>query len=563
MAYLKLVAGCEPGKEFEIPGVGQATIGRSGDCHVALDVAAVSRHHAAVVAEGGQFYVEDLGSRNGTLLDGQPVVGRTPLRDGSAISVCDQEFTFHIHRTPSLMASPTRNDESSLAQLVSDDEEEGNSRASVMGTIDLGSGSIAWNLSAKPEVKLAAMVEISHALAQSISLSEMLPHLLESLFKVFVQADRGFVIMRPNPEAPLTPVAAKSRRESQEGQMRISRTIIEEAINSKQAILSADAASDERFGMAQSIADFQIRSMICAPMLGSDGEPVGLIQIDTMNQRSRFTQDDLEVLAAVASQAGVAIDNASLHEAAAQQRALERDLQLAARMQRALLPNGPPQAPGYSFFAYYESARQVGGDYYDYIALPGGRLAVVVGDVAGKGVSAAILMARISSDVRFALATESDLAKALMLVNMAFASRDVDDRFVTMVVAVIDPATHEMQLVNAGHMPPLLRNAKGKVSEIGESIAGLPLGVYDGYEYESFTHTMQPGDFVTMFTDGFSEAMNSARDLYGMERLIKVVGEGAVSLDELGSHILDDVHKFVGGHPQSDDMCLACFGRTD
>src|SRR6185369_18075413 len=126
----------------------------------------------------------------------------------------------------------------------------------------------SWGLSARPEVKLAALIEISNGLAQAISVQDILPKILDSLFKIFTQADRGFVVMRPRPDGPLVPVAVKTRRAGDEERMRISRTIVEEAMKNKKAMLSADAASDERFGMAQSIADFSIRSMICAPMIG-------------------------------------------------------------------------------------------------------------------------------------------------------------------------------------------------------------------------------------------------------------------------------------------------------
>ena len=309
-------------------------------------------------------------------------------------------------------------------------------------------------------MKLAALLEISNNLGQDARRSnEILPKLLDSLFKIFMQADRGFVVMRPKPDGPLVPVAVKSRRAGDEERMRISRTIVEEAMKSRKAILSADAASDERFGMAQSIADFSIRSMICAPMIGTDGQPMGVIQIDTLNQRARFTDEDLEVLASVASQAAVAIDNAKMHEQVVAQRAMQRDLELARRMQRALLPSKPPQVPGYFFFDYYQAARQVGGDYYDYVPLPGGRFAVIVGDVAGKGVPAALLMARLSADVRFSLASEPDPAKAVQQINDGFAHHDWQDRFVTMIVAVVNPHTNELTMVNAGHMAPLFAAA--------------------------------------------------------------------------------------------------------
>ncbi len=286
-----------------------------------------------------------------------------------------------------------------------------------MATFDVSGGSASWRLSAKPEVKLAALIEISNNLAKTLSVEEILPKLLDSLFKIFVQADRGFVVMRAKPDGPLVPVAVKSRRSDDDERMRISRTIVEEAMKSKKAILSADAATRRAIRHGAEHCRFFDSLDDLRPMIGTDGRAVGVIQIDTLNQRARFTDEDLEVLAGVASQAAVSIDNAKMHEQVVAQRAMQRDLELARRMQRTLLPSNPPQVPGYFFFDYYQSARQVGGDYYDYVQLPGGRFAVIVGDVAGKGVPAALLMARLSADVRSALASEQDPAKAMQQIN--------------------------------------------------------------------------------------------------------------------------------------------------
>ena len=561
MAFLQLVKGESPGKRFDLSPQG-AIIGRSTDCEVSIDVPAVSRRHASIIEEKGRFFVEDLQSRNGTFLNDQKVMDRTPLRDADHLVICDQEFRFHAGDAEAEADDLSLYDASDVAELV-DDTTEGN-RASVMATFDVGSGgSASWRLSAKPEVKLAALLEISNNLGRALSVEDILPKLLDSLFKIFVQADRGFVVMRPKADGPLVPVAVKTRRPDDEERMRISRTIIEEAMKSRKAILSADAASDERFGLAQSIADFSIRSMICAPMIGSDGQALGVIQIDTLNQKARFIDEDLEVLAGVASQAAVSIDNAKMHEQVVEQRAMQRDLELARRMQRTLLPSKPPQVDGYFFFDYYQAARQVGGDYYDYVPLPGGRFAVIVGDVAGKGVPAALLMARLSADIRFSLASEEDPAKAVQQINEGFAHHDWADRFVTMIAAVVNPRTNDLTIVNAGHMAPLLRGGGGSVEEIGEAAAGLPLGVAPGYEYEAHTHALEPGDVVTLFTDGFSEAMNGNRELYGLDRLKRQISSPAVSVVDFGQHILEDVSRFVDGFDQSDDMCLVCFGRVE
>lgn len=561
MAFLELIRGSAPGARFELNG-DIAVIGRSAECEVPVDAPAVSRRHAAIFREGDSFFLEDLKSRNGTILNEQQLAERTRLKDGDRFVICDQEFLF-FSGSGSVMLDPMRLvQESSIAEII-DDTKPGSSRASVMATFDVSGKSASWGLSAKPEVKLAALLEISNNLAQTLSLSDILPKLLDSLFKIFVQADRGFVVMRTKTDGPLVPVAVKSRRPGDEERMRISRTIVEEAMKSKKAFLSADAASDERFGMAQSIADFSIRSLVCAPMVSGDGEPLGVIQIDTLNQRARFTDEDLEVLASVASQAAVAIDNAKMHEQVVAQRALQRDMELARQMQRTLLPSKPPQVPGYFFFDYYQAARQVGGDYYDYVQLPGGRYAVIVGDVAGKGVPAALMMARLSADVRFSLASEPDPAKAIQQINEGFAHHDWSDRFVTMIAAVLNPRTNELTMVNAGHMAPFLRRHGGAVLEIGEEATGLPLGVAPGFEYQSYTHVLEPGDVLTLFTDGFSEAMNGERELYGLERLKAQISSQAVNVADFGGHILEDVRQFVNGVDQSDDMCLVCFGRIE
>lgn len=559
MAKLKILQGATPGQEFDLTGE-QWVVGRSPECDVVLDVAAVSRRHVILLKEDNEYFVQDLGSRNGTYINTNRVNDRAPIRNGDKMLICDVLFEFEDMETQLGGFNPEGSSLLSPLSSGDDDDEEG---STIMATISVprAGSSFSWKSSAKPEAQLEALVEISNALGNTLSVDEILPKLLDSLFKIFVQADRGFVIMQPHADGPLIPVASKARRADQEENSRISRTIVQQAMNGQQAILSADAATDERFSQAQSIADFQIRSLICAPMISSDGESIGVIQIDTVNQMSKFSDQDLQILAGVANQASIAMDNAKLHEEAIKQRALQRDLELANEMQKALLPSSSPKVNGYHFFDFYEAAYMVGGDYYDYFMLPNDRFAVVLGDVAGKGVSAAILMAKLSSDVRFWLAREPDTAKALGKINNAFCQHDWDDRFVTMIVAVVDPETNTLTLANAGHMPPLLRNKDGEVLEIGGEQAGLPVGVLEDFDFGAYERTLEPGDFITLFTDGFSEAMNSDRDLYSIEKLIEVTGDKSVDPHELGEHVLADVRAFAGDFPQSDDMCLVCFGR--
>jgi len=564
MATLKVIQGRQLGHEFPL-GANRSVIGRSTECDVVLEVAAISRRHAVIVETNGQYVVEDLGSRNGTYINDQRIADRAPLSNGDRLLICDVLLEFCLPETVPEGLSGMAPVGASLLD-ASEDFSEDDESPSVLASIDVSRGtssSASWQLSAKPEVQLKAMLEISSNLSKTLSIQDILPKILDSLFKIFVQADRGFIIMRPQEDGPWVSVASKARRPEDEANMRMSSTIVQQAIQGKKAILSVDTATDERFNMAQSISEFEIRSLICSPLIDSEGEPLGVLQIDTRNQLGKFTDLDLQILAGVASQAAIAMDNARMHEEAIEQRAVQRDLEVARQMQHALLPKDSPKQAGYHFFEFYESAQQVGGDYYDYVLLSDDRFAVVVGDVAGKGVSAGILMAKLSSDVRFWLAKEPDAAKALGEINAAFSRHQWDDRFVTMILAVVDPCKQSLTLVNAGHMPPMLRSAAGEVSEIGGQQAGLPVGVLDDYQYESYQQDLAPGDILTMFTDGFSEAMNSARELFGLEKLAASIRDKQVEPHELGPHVLEDVRKFVGNFPQSDDMCLVCFGREE
>jgi phosphoserine phosphatase RsbU/P len=562
-ATLVLQNGDQAGTRYQLPA-DKSILGRHPDCHIMIDLGAVSRQHAQIVKVGPDYFVEDLKSRNGTFVNDQQIAGQTLLKSGDRIKICDLEFLFEHPLTP--MSLGLERDEQlggfSLGVTVDDDEksEMGDSRA-VLSKLDLRGGiNTSLRLSANPEVKLRAFLEITQSLCKSLSIDEVLPKLMESLFKIFLQADRGVVALKTKDDK-IVPHAVKHRSGQDDQSIRLSRTIINEVLQSKQAILSADAASDTRFELSQSIADFRIRSLMCAPLLDSEGEALGLIQLDSLDQRNRFTADDLEVLAGVATQAAFVMETIKLHENQMRQQYLERDLKLAHQVQQGLLPSTPPLVEHYHFFDFYEPANQVGGDFYDYVFLPGGKLAVILADVSGKGMSAALVMAKLSADVRYCLASEPELDLAVNRINASFCRNGWEDRFVTFILVVIDPRRHELQIVNAGHMAPYIRQANGEVIAFGESESGLPLGISEDYAYTMIQRSLQSGECVAIFTDGISEAMNAQRDLYGMDRIAKQLGSAADSITQLGRELLGDVRQFVNGNAQSDDMCLVCFGR--
>ena len=552
--------GPEKGKSYPLID-GEYVLGRHPDCDIVIDVGAVSRYHCKVFVTNSTSDVEDLKSRNGTFINETVSVGRTRLKPGDQIRVCDVVFTYQIedsvHSTRSI-------DDSSVSAVMVDDEDDSSS-STIMSKLDVISTRGKAQLAASSELKLNALIEIIQSLGKAVKLDEVLPQVLDSLFRIFHQADRGFVGLLDE-DGTLVPKWTKLRREDSDDTIRVSRTIANRVVKTKEAIISADAANDERFEMSESIADFRIRSMMCAPLLDGEYNAVGILQIDTLDQRQRFQNEDLELLVSIAFQAAISIDNTRLHEERFQKRVLERiierDLQLAKDVQHAFLPRAHPDIEGYDFFDYYQAANQIGGDYYDYIQLVDGRIVVVVADVVGHGIAAAMLMAKLSAETRFCLASESDPAAAVTRLNKRMCQFDLQ-RFVTFVMVTLDPRTHVATIVNAGHPTPIYRHVDGSLDAPSKDEAGLPIGIMDGPPYAAATVTLEPGESLTIFTDGLDEAMNTAGKQFGIKRMREIVTAANGNPKEIGESLLTQIRQHMGSQPQHDDMCLVTLRRKE
>jgi serine phosphatase RsbU (regulator of sigma subunit) len=413
-----------------------------------------------------------------------------------------------------------------------------------------------------PEAKLKAVLEISKGLAGTVDLAGLLPKILDSLFPIFVYADRGCILLKDEETGAMIPRAMRHRREDEDSTVRLSRTIVNKVLAEKTGILSADAASDDAFSGSESIADINIRSMICVPLLGLDDEVLGILSVDSQSALGQFTEEDLDILMTVAGQAALAYENARLVQVYAEKQKQDAELDIARTVQRALLPTRMPQVEGYQFFASYDAARAVGGDMYDCFELPDGKICLSFGDVAGKGVPGALVMSRMSSCVQSTLRHVHDVVEAMGAINDHMCDSEIEGRFVTYVLAIVDTRKHEVTLANAGHMPPFIRRASGEVEQFDEEQSGPPIAVVDEYPYEAQTRKLEPGDVVVMITDGVDEAMNPEAELYGVERVLEVVKQGPAEAEQLGKRLLDDVRRHARGYPQSDDITIMTFGRN-
>lgn len=243
---------------------------------------------------------------------------------------------------------------------------------------------------------------------------------------------------------------------------------------------------------------------------------------------------------------------------------LQLDLELAREVQRGLLPLRLPDVSGYEFFAHYEPASEVGGDYYDFIPLPQKRVAILLGDVAGKGVAAALLMAKLSADARSCILSEAGPAAAATRLNSLMIRSGIADRFVSLLAAILDPAGHTVTLISAGHPSPLIyRRATCTVVEaISTEATGILIGIVDGFEYTSCQFTLEPGDCLLAFTDGVTEAMDVNNVQLQAQGIYDAVQGAAYTPRGLGERVVKVVKEFAAGRNQHDDIALVGFGRT-
>ncbi|MFV1968540.1 MAG: SpoIIE family protein phosphatase, partial [Pirellulaceae bacterium] len=491
----------------------------------------------------------------GTSLNNVVIQGRCRLTDGDKVRLSRVEFSF---RDTALVELPPNRDTDSDTQtsVVAVDSPQ---ESPVHVTIEIPHEMDMSRFASTAHAKLGALLEITQSLGQFLSLEKLLPKILDCLFKMIPQAGLGCVILEDE-TGHLVPMWTKSTTDSLD-QHRISRTIIERALRTKNAILSSDAYHDPRFQQSESISNLEIRSIMCAPLIDDNGDAFGVVQVDTNDWNHTFQQEELELLTGVASQAAIAITSAHLHENELKRRTLERDLELAAEVQRGLLPTDRPKYEGYEFSEWYKPAEIIGGDYYDYVPTPDGRMAVIVADVAGHGIASALSMSRLSAEVRLLVSTVYEPDEILNALNRNMWRQGVDERFITLLIAMLDPENHELQIACAGHMPPLLRSGDGRLNEPGRSRFGPPLGAVEDFEYVLDKLTVSPGETLTLYTDGITEATNCAEESYGEPRLRSQIATATCPADTV-HNIFADVNQFVGKRTQQDDICLVCFGRT-
>ena len=515
-------------------------IGRSSRHPIHIPDATVSKDHAEITSRSGQYYLRDLGSRNGTRVNGREA------------------------REPTLLEAGDRVEIGHVALLVTCEEPRPrlrfNEQSILSTTLRLKANSILdqrVKAGKDPERLVHLLAEAGQLLVMPRPLKETCDELLTFVEKA-VPASRYVLLMGQGADAEPTQVAARTRGGRSDRALSLSRSIMRKVLGECTSVLTRDTASDPRFQAQHSIVAQSVHSAMAVPLFDNE-KVLGLLYVDSDDPSIRFDDDQLELLTLLANMAAVKITNARLLDADRERARIAQELATATHIQRGLLPEATPELAGYQLEAYLETCTEVGGDLYDFHLREDGQLVFVVGDVTGKGMGAALLMSSFLASARVlydACLDPADLSRRLG----AMVHRTTDrKRFITGFVGCLDPATGTVRYVNAGHPSPIIAtNATLRELESG----GPPFGVLPDFPYTTASTVLAPGELLALFTDGIPEAQRG-EELYDESRLRQALLEesGTPDLAMLRQRLLERVDEFLAGDPRTDDITLLLLRR--
>jgi phosphoserine phosphatase RsbU/P len=518
-------------RDFDAPEV---VIGRSPASNLVISDSSVSRHHARLVYRDEAWWVEDLGSRNRTLVNGEPMEAPRSLRTGDRLQVGGT--TVQFMGDPAAVLDSTVRPQTAVTGFATPSD-------AVNETSEMGDD--------RQAARMRTLNEIHRALAAPISLPELLDLILERCFDV-LRPQEGVILLR-TADGSLERAASRRTAKSA-GEVFVPRRIVDEVAGKSKPALVLDATVDERFAGSDSIVVSGIRSIVAAPLVDAEGT-IGLITLCSRASVKQFSEQDLDMLVSIASAAALRVRNVALAEEAAARRVLQHELALAHEMQMAMLPRRFPERPEVELAAMLKPARSVGGDLYDF-DLDGDRLWFIVADVAGKSVAAALYMAVAKTLFRATTRGGADLAEAVSRMNEELARDNDGLMFVTAAVGYLDLATAELAVVDAGHNPMVIVGPDGRLStpELTKCVA---LGVVEDFPFTATRLTLERGATLVLYTDGMTDARSTTGEMFGTARLMRAIGAaGTEPAETLVAKVIGDVEKFAAGAPPEDDLTL-------
>jgi len=535
------------GKPFDRPvDTDSLVIGRSTKCDVSIPDRFLSRRHARLYRQGeDSWLVEDLGSRNGTFVNGRRIDGPVEVHPGDVLTIS-----------------------ASLVKLVGEGEDDSTStdfrfrpasdvlqKTSTPPPTDRGANAQELQRFAD---RLAIVNEIHQALAGPITLGELLDLILDRAFE-HLEPEHGAVFLK-NQDGSFERAAGRSVSGGT-GELGYSERLIDEVAHKGMAALVLDAQTDQRFAGADSILNAGVRSLIAAPLLDPKGA-LGFMALSSNAALRQFNDDDLDLLVTLASVAAMRIRNVALAEEAAERQRLEWELNQARRIQVGLFPQVLPEIAGYELYAGNVPSRGVSGDYYEVVERAGGAECVLlVADVSGKGMSASLLTGYLEALASVPIEAGYPPHEVFDRISGPLHRRTPPNRFATVVMVVLEPATGTLRWANAGHNPGLIIRRAGAREWLAST--GLPLGLVDDSSYHTLETTLAPGDLLVLYSDGYTEAMSSASEEFGADRLADSCTEMVEEpLGTIARTLERELDVFCSGSAPSDDRTLVMVRRV-
>lgn len=523
-------------------------LGRSSACQLCYpNDAGLSRQHMALSRVDGKWQVEDLGSKNGTLLNNEKLERAMPVGIG------DQIVAGHL--ALELAESIPDAQRFEKVEFVEENKTQSDHSTTVIAKLDsllnTHPGDLDKTSIIQSNPQMQALIRAGRELAEHRPLHELFEVIMDLSMEA-VMAGRGVLMTLENGE--LQPRAARGAG------FKISSTVRDRVLKEKASLLVRDAMMDQALKEQKSIVQQRVRGMIAVPLQTND-RVIGLIYVDSPDMIREFTKEDLGLLTVMANVAAIRIEHARLLEIELTERAMAKELEQAAHIQMGLLPSKPPKVEGMEIAGSTAPCRTVGGDYYDYLEFPDGRIAMLVGDVAGKGMPASLLMSSLQARVKVLFEDGDRLAEKINRLNKTTTANTPDNRFITFFMTVADPRTGELVFTNAGHNPPLLVRKAGGFDQLEGG--GMILGILPFAQYTESRAQMRPGDILVLFSDGVTEAVNRSDEDFGETRLAELVASLA---DRPAMEIVEAVHTAVAaytdGAPPADDITVVVARRV-
>lgn len=416
--------------------------------------------------------------------------------------------------------------------------------------------------SAKSGHRFALLYQLSQTFCSSLDLSQVLDRVIDEVIKS-LKAERGFIALwNEKNELEFRSARGLNKTTIEQPEFEISRGVVEEVAKNGNGICISDAQSDFRFRKRPSVLHLNLRSILCAPLKLKENI-LGVIYIDNRMVTGIFTEKDLELLIAIASTAVIAIENARLYEMAIEKGRMEHELQMAYRVQSSLIPKDLPQIPGWEFAACWQPARQVSGDFYDFIPDSQGGLKFVIADVTDKGMPAALFMAMTRTIVRASCEELGSLANVITKANQLICTDSALSMPVTLFACRLNLETGQLVYVNAGQNPPIYYKA-GEGKFINLNRTGMFMGFEEDAEFQQESIQLKPGDLLVCYTDGVLDAVNYRWDLFDMDRFQAVLHENVTaSARDLLEAIEEAVCEFIGDVLPYDDITVLIIKRVE